>query len=395
MSYALKNTKKLLFGVGVGMFFMILSSCNDDNTDNNNPKTNADDSTISKTEALDAMVEVLEQRNLSLKVIQTNKRNESRDPTSDGPKTSDYVSTEVNPDGDRVIKLNIGPEGNLIPSSEWQAANPNYCEGEDRFMKAPKKQLVFKVFALPDGYDAFVQYIDIGTGRVEEQREGEATSLDEAMNKAWNKLQTPVGKAVGPCGDKKGFKLTYKADINVEVVGDDGGTTTIKESVAFAISLSYNKDRQFFEGHGKLKWSEYNYSSSAADVTFDCETPPDADVNVIFKAGPEGTPTDSMEGSIEFYNVQQAPCQVTTNGTTTNSPITSQVPTIWLELHKNEADPTLTYPHNPDRNIGYFTMKDWQPVTNNDRVIAKKTYDQSTTKGSGTFTESATIKFAR
>lgn len=34
----------------------------------------------------------------------------------------DYISTEIDEDGDRRLKMNIGPDGNLTPTGEWRDA---------------------------------------------------------------------------------------------------------------------------------------------------------------------------------------------------------------------------------------------------------------------------------
>jgi hypothetical protein len=384
------NINPLLVLSILGVMTACLTGCNDGGSNNNQKPA---EGPIAKQKAITAMVAVLEQQNLGLRVTRTPSGGAQK--PQDKPTTQDYISTDVDPDGDRRLKLYLDKNGNLLPSPQWRQNNPDYCKGQDRYFKGPVKQLRFKVFALPDGYDAFAQYIDISTGKVEEQREGEAANLKDALNKAWNQLQSPVGRAVDPCGEKKGFQLSFQTDITLEVTGSDGTTSTISETVEATVPLSYNKDRQFFEGSSALTWTKFNSKTSAPEVTYDCETPPDANINVIFRAGPKGTPTDSMTASIEFYNIEQCPCEATASGTTVSSPQTSQLITFWFELHKGEKAPNVTYPPNPDRKIGYFTLADWQAVNGNERVIAKKTYDQSTTENSGLFEERTTLEFRK
>lgn len=374
----------------LGLLMLVtLGACSDNDSSSNSEEP---EQTISEQQAIDAMVKVLEKRSLALKTIPTDQFNKEANKGSGPPQTEDYVSTSIADDGDREIVLNIDSEGNLIPSAGWRDANPNYCSDKDKFMKAPVKQLVFKVFTLPDGYDAFVQYIDIATGKVEEQQEAESSSLDEAMNKAWRKLNQSVGKATDPCGDEAGFKLVFTSKTTFEA-SEDGDVSTTIEKVTAEIPLTYNQDRAFFEGNGKLTWKRFDAANSSS-VTYDCDLPPDADFNVIFKAGNKETPADSMEGSIEFYNVEKCPCEVTADGNTVESPFISKLPTVWLTLHKDQLD-DITYPTNPDRNIGYFTLKDWQSVPANDNVIAETSYDQSTQKQGATYQEETTIQFSR
>ena len=381
---------KPLHGLSVMLGIMVLlAACNNGSSDSQKP----DEGPIAKQKAIRAMVAVLEQQNLGLRVKKAPSRGTHK--RQDKPSTEDYISADVDPDGDRRLKLYLDKNGNLLPSSQWRQNNPDYCKGQDRYFKAPVKQLNFKVFALPDGYDAFAQYIDIGTGKIEEQREGEAANLKDALNKAWNQLQSPVGRAVDPCGEQKGFQLSFQTSITFEVTGSDGTTSTISEKVEATVPLSYNQDRQFFEGSSTLTWTAFNSSTSAPSVSYDCETPPDANINVIFRAGPQGTPTDSMTASIEFYNIEQCPCEATASGNTVSSPQSSQLPTFWLLLHKGEKAPNVTYPPNPDRKIGYFTLANWETGSGNERVIAKKTYDQSTTKNGGIFEEETTLEFRK
>ena len=384
------NINPLLVLSILGIITACLTGCNDGGSNNNQKPA---EGPIAKQKAITAMVAVLEQQNLGLRVTRTPAGGAQK--PQNKPTTQDYIATDVDPDGDRRLTLYLDKKGNLLPSSKWRQNNPDYCKGQDRYFKAPVKQLRFKVFALPDGYDAFAQYIDISTGKVEEQREGEAANLKDALNKAWNQLQSPVGQAVDPCGEKKGFQLSFQTTITFEATGQDGTTSTISETVKATVPLSYNQDRQFFEGSSALTWNAFNSSTSAPSVSYDCETPPDANINVIFRAGPKGTPTDSMTASIEFYNVEQCPCEAAASGTTVSSPQSSQLPTFWLVLHEDEQAPGVTYPPNPDRNIGYFTIANWQPVSGNEQVIAQKAYDQSATKNGALYDERTTLTFRK
>jgi hypothetical protein len=66
-----------------------------------------------------------------------------------------------------------------------------------------------------------------------------------------------------------------------------------------------------------------------------------------------------------------------------------------LVLHEDEQAPGVTYPPNPDRNIGYFTIANWQPVRSNEQLIAQKAYDQSTTKNGALYDERTTLTFRK
>jgi hypothetical protein len=162
---------------------------------------------IPEQEAVEALIAVLQARNLVPQRIDSARL---ADPSGPGPSAEDYVSTDIDSEGDRELTLYVDAEGDLVPSAEWQSANSNYCANDNRYLKAPVKLIKIKTYGVSDGYYAFAQYIDIATGRIEEQREGQAAELQDAIDQAWGGIETPVGPASDPCGAGRSYDITFE-----------------------------------------------------------------------------------------------------------------------------------------------------------------------------------------
>jgi hypothetical protein len=62
----------------------------------------------------------------------------------------------------------------------------------------------------------------------------------------------------------------------------------------------------------------------------------------------------------------------------------------------DEIDSSITYPPNPGRMVGYFTMENWAPVSGEEDVVAEKTYNRSSTEYENSlYEEHTTIRFTQ
>lgn len=352
---------------------------------------------IPEEKAVEALVAVLENRGLA-PTASASARTLKPAQSPDEPTVEDYIETEVASDGDRTLTMNIGPDGNLIPTGEWRDANADYCGEQDRYVKGAVKRLEIKVFERDGVYNAFAQYIDIESGGIEEQRKTTSSGLQDAINTAWGKLNTAIGPATDPCGAQRGYSLHFEATIVFEGTGSDGLAGKTEEDVTATIPLSYNEEKGYFEGTGEITWGRFEFTTTSPDVSVRCGTPPPADMNVVFRAGEKDTPVKEMTGSVEFFDIQPAPCQVTASGVTTEQDFAPSLQNVWTVLHADELDPSSYLPA-PSGSVGYFTMEEWQPASGTESIIARTTYDRSKTasgpESSGTFTEDTTVEFRR
>jgi hypothetical protein len=106
--------------------------------------------TVAADRAVDAMVAALEHLSLDAqRATQTSDLITAQGANS--PSTRDYIATEVDSDGDRVLKLYVGSDGNLIPTPSWRDANSGYCADRNRYMKSAVDLLNVKVYPVFEG----------------------------------------------------------------------------------------------------------------------------------------------------------------------------------------------------------------------------------------------------
>ena len=340
---------------------------------------------VSKDRAMDAMVAALQQLNLAAQ--QTGASGDlSAAQTGDTPSTRDYIETEVDADGDRRLKLYISSNGNLVPSPAWRDTNSRYCADRNRYMKAPVDLLNVKVYQVADGYIAFAQYIEIATGRIEEQREGEATTLQTAIDQALGKLTVSIGTAAGPCGEVKDLTLVFQTDLTESI--DTGTVTTYRHEVAAVVNLAYDESEGHFEGESELVWIEHEARSTDPAITYNtCPHPDTGKVSIVYRAGPEGTPDNSVDATVTFKNVGRPEC--TFDSSAYNDPV---VDPLWAEFDRYWEK----YHSGEHQGSGQFLIDGWNAAPNDYSVVAEKTYDiaETSTNESETLTyeEETTLK---
>lgn len=154
--------------------------------------SSSEDVNISADEATQAVVQAMRDRGLT-------------PPPGSGLTLEDYVWTRVVVQGSsenrrsvtRQVRLNIGPDGHILPSSAWMDEHRMVCRVDDGELVPPTKWLNFRLLRQHDAHDAVIQVIDIETGRIENQRMGEggpgANGLGDAVDDAWNRLEVPIG----------------------------------------------------------------------------------------------------------------------------------------------------------------------------------------------------------
>jgi hypothetical protein len=333
--------------------------------------------TVPEERAVDAMVAALDQ--LSLDVQQTGTAAElSTSQTGEEPSTRDYVATEVGSDGDRRLKLYIGSDGDLVPTPAWRDANSGYCADRNRYMKSAVDLLNVKVYLLADGYVAFAQYIEIATGRIKEQREGEAAGLQTAIERALNKLTVSPGRAAGPCGEVKDLTLVFQTDLTETI--DTGYETTFRHEVAAVVDLTYDDAGNHFEGEADLVWLEHSARSTNPEITYNtCPAPDTGTVSIVYRSGPEGTPDTTVDATVRFKNVGRPDCTFDTPNfpDPVVEPQWAEFDEYWKAYHESEH-----------QGSGRFLIDGWTAVPEENSVVAEKTYDFTdvVTDDSGTLT---------
>jgi hypothetical protein len=329
---------------------------------------------VSEQEAVDAVEQVIQNKGWTVPSKSVNNTQTPTTANSD-PNIFDFIATEVNNSGTRVVYMLIGPDGHLIPTSEWQENNQYKCQDEElRYMKAAQKRFNFKMFSLADGYDVFAQYIDIATGEIEAQREGQSASLVDAVTTAWDKIEKPAKKPADPCGDKiSNLTLTFNAITNLENVFTDGPTITTDEEVEAEVDLSYNTQDSMYTGSGDLTWANYNYSGG------DCELPESARVTVHkFVYGDPTTTNGETELQIQFHDMpQNISCTSPDIG---SFEIWADFSFSWWLLHEDEIHEKVDLDGLTATVEHIYALNDWEAVPVSPVIIVQKQYDHSTTR---------------
>ncbi len=358
------------FLISFVIVLLTITGCGDSGT--TAPEDNP--STVTANEAMTAVVGVMQDRSL---VFPSNSVSAKEDfITSANSLSKDaYLAVDLDEEGERRVHFDIGPDGHIIPKGEWRDANPNYCEEQNRFMKAAVKRLQFKMFAAADGYFVFVQYIDIATGTIENQREGEADTLKEAINEAWDKLEVDIKSPAGPCGDSKGVTLYFNSRIQEEY--DD---VTIIEHVETEIALEASEEG-IYEGSGPITYIEITTSVDGS-CTF-----PDGTLNIhelVLKIE-DGIPTEETALDMEYENtIVGGSC------TGSDGEYVTTWPFNYVGMHMDE------WYSEDGQSWDGLIIRGWEAVPGDDSILARKVYDRTETVDNGggvsTNTEKTTIE---
>jgi len=328
---------------------------------------------VSQQEAVDAVEQVIQNKGWSVPSKSFNSVKTLATKNSD-PTILDYIATDVNDSGAREVYMLLGADGHLIPTSEWQSNNEGKCKQESlRYMKAAQKRFNLEMFTLADGYDVFAQYIDIETGEIEAQREGQSSSLVDAITTAWGKIEKPVNRPAEPCGEKiSNISLTFNAITHLELVHADGPTERTDEEVEATVELSYNTQDSMYTGSGDLTWANYNYSLA------DCELPESARVTVHkFVYGDPTTVNGETELQIQFHDMPQ---NITCNEPDIGSyEMWADFSFSWWLLHENEIHKKVDLDGLTATVEYIYALHDWEAIPISPVIIVQKQYDHSRT----------------
>jgi|GEM_PF-2731830 len=348
---------------------------------------------VAEQEAVDAVKQVIQNKGWTVPSKSVNKAQTPAIENSD-PTIFDYIATDVNDSGTRQVYMLIGPDGHLIPTSEWQENNQYKCQNEElRYMKAAQKRFNLKMFSLADGYDVFAQYIDMATSEIEAQREGESSSLVDAITTAWDKMEKPVKNPADPCGDKiDSISLQFNSSTTHDQYHKDAGfTDTYIEEVKATVELTYNTEDSMYVGSGGLSWEKFDRSFA------DCDLPEDATAKVHKFVYDDPTANDpKIELQLQFFDWNKPACSSPDIGDFEGIPDFS---VSWWALHEGQILKEIELDGNVITDESIYALSDLNPVLINDQIVAFKKYDQGTTKEDDdqedTFYEETTIEIRR
>ncbi len=328
---------------------------------------------VTEKEAVDAVLQVIRDKGWTVpsKLVKTNSAPST---VSDAPSLLDYVATDVSDSGTRQVYLLIGPDGHIIPNTEWQQNNQGRCQNQElRYMKVPKKRFNMKLFSLADGYDVFAQYTDIETSEIEAQREGQSSSLVDAMTDAWDKIQKPIKKPGGPCGEKiSEISLHFSSNTTHDLYHKDAGFSEItNEEVEATVALTYNEEDSMYVGSSDLEWLKYEYSEG------DCDLPDNATAKVhkFVYGNPDDTNSDT-ELELQFRDFIRTSCNSPQIGSFDIYPDFSFV---WWLLHENEIIEKKELDNWATTVEHIYGLYNWETVESSEKVIVRKTYNHTRT----------------
>ena len=311
---------------------------------------------------------------------------------ANGPAISHYVGTAVDANGYRRIKMWIGPNGNIIPTGTWRDAHGNYCS-QGKALKGAVNLLNIKVYPVGDGYFAFAQYIDVATGKILEQREGEDSDLQDAINQAWNNLNTPVGGPANPCEKvDPDYRFRFKTKFSQELTTDTGIVRTDKQEIVASDKLTYDDQAGHFKGSATLSWKTHYLNTTNLSYV-KCSPPSSGTVEIIYPADKDGKPDVSGSAKIKFVNVTPECADKDSLDTLLDDQLSHEIPFYWEQRHEKEHDSGTT-----------FTIDAWQTAPDMDSIVAQKLYDFTDTytfdlSGSGGWTvvysEDTTIRILK
>lgn len=123
---------------------------------------------------------------------------------------SDYVHASrayvpaLNPSRDRVarsVSLHLSAEGEVLPVADIRMLHEAYC-APGTFVDPPRTMLDFKILDVPPGTTVFARTVDIETGRITAQAEGQADGTGPAaIAAAMADAQANLGFAPGEMSD--------------------------------------------------------------------------------------------------------------------------------------------------------------------------------------------------
>lgn len=172
----------------------------------------------------------------------------------------DYVSGNDRTARTRLVRVQIGPEGHMIPSEDWQLYHPAQCRKQARETNAAAQLLTFQMQRTTESLDGltrhqyytYVRLIDAESGIIKMMAEGESTvgrttandglmenpdaeGIPQALNKAMQKLGVTIETPSDGCGD---IRLVHQFG---SVVDDEFGFVAGYQNES-ASSMTYDWD---------------------------------------------------------------------------------------------------------------------------------------------------------
>lgn len=188
------------------------------------------------------------------------------------PVPDNYVSSKHDDSGHILIQFWIGPDNYFIPNSEWRQENADFCLEQNRFMKPALQRMTIRI--VPNIGMVFIQIVDVETGVITKQREGEgdldSNWLQEGIDEAWDQLVEEDGldiKGAGdPCGDEAQLVLDFESTINHQIQTSDGHGTNVHSVVISEVPVSFSETDQIYLGDESLEYVSSEYSNSIEDI---------------------------------------------------------------------------------------------------------------------------------
>lgn len=246
---------KLFYGIMLSFFSVILLfSCN---KDENNGSEN-DEVNIEPSHLIEVASRVVRDAGLDFPQSRSANDRESQRPTDFEWPPEDYITVDASDSEEILIKLWLGPDNHIIPTPDWQAANPNYCLDQGKYMRPARKLLQFKIYNLPrDGIRSVqLNYINVLDFKIEQSvmtdwYEAHPDWMYQAMSEVWGEMRTraTIKSAVEPCDDRIPLMLYFNSTVTYDIA-----EALVYEEFEFSIPLHFDETEGKYTGIGALVW---------------------------------------------------------------------------------------------------------------------------------------------
>ena len=246
---------RLPYGVMLSFFSVILLfSCNKE--ESNGPDN--DDVNIEPSHLIEVTSRVIRDSGLDFPQSRSTSDRESQRPTDFEWPPEDYITVDASNSEQIIIKLWLGPDDHIIPTPDWQAANPNYCMDQGKYMLPARKLLQFKIHNLPrDGIRSVqLNYINVLDYRIEQSvitdwYEADPDWMYQAMSEVWDEMRTraTIKNAVAPCDDRIPLTLYFNSAVTYDIT-----EAMVYEEFEFSILLQFDESEGKYTGIADLVW---------------------------------------------------------------------------------------------------------------------------------------------
>lgn len=160
-------------------------------------------------------------------------------PNDLGLASEDYVSGNDHTASTRRVTVQIGPDGQMMPSVDWQKNHPAQCKKQARETNSASQRLTFEMLRITESLDGLtrhqyfttVRLIDAESNIVRKKADGESTvgqissgtgglmdnpdadGLPDALGKAMQSIGVNLGAPTDGCGD---IRLTHQFGSSVD-----------------------------------------------------------------------------------------------------------------------------------------------------------------------------------